>query len=98
MIKAMTPLSMAEATHYLKDDDAQTRSFIKGFTSLTAEKAIELREALNSLQFIKLNDKNIAKIIDILPKDKEDLNKILIDVNLDENETNKILETIKQFK
>lgn len=94
----MIPLSMAEASSYLREEDPQTKAFIKDFTGLNTEEAKELKEKLNSLEFIKLNDKNIAKIIDALPTDKEDLAKVLIDVNLDENETNKILETIKEYK
>lgn len=98
MIRSMAPLSMAEASSYLAEDETQVRTFIKDFSSLSDEEAKELRAKLNGLEFIKLNDKNIAKIIDLLPKDKEDLNKVFIDVNLDENETNTILETIKEYK
>ena len=46
---------------------------------------------------MKINDENIAKIIDILPENEVDLNKIFIDVVLDEDETKKILETVKEF-
>jgi DNA-directed RNA polymerase subunit F len=40
----------------------------------------------------------IVKIIDTLPENSEELNKIFIDVSLDEDETRKILDTIKKFK
>ena len=45
-----------------------------------------------------MNDSNISKLIDILPEKAEEINKIFIDIGLDENETKKILDTIKEFK
>jgi len=44
-----------------------------------------------------LRAEQIIKIIDLLPENQEDLNKI-VDISLDENETKKILETVKEFK
>jgi hypothetical protein len=32
-----------------------------------------------------------------LPETKEELNKAVLDINLDEDETNKVLETIKKY-
>jgi DNA-directed RNA polymerase subunit F len=40
----------------------------------------------------------ITKIVDTLPETPEELNKIFIDVSLDEDETKKILDSIKKFK
>ena len=45
-----------------------------------------------------MNDINISKLIDILPEKEEEVNKIFIDVGLDENETKRILDTVKEFK
>ena len=47
---------------------------------------------------MKLKTENISKIIDIIPENAEDLNKIFTEVGLDEDETKKILEAVKQFK
>ena len=47
---------------------------------------------------MKLKNEHISKLIDLLPENKEDLNKIVNDVGLDEDETKKILDTIKEFK
>ena len=47
---------------------------------------------------MKINEKHIAKLIDILPETAEEINKIFNDVELDEDETKKILDTIKEFK
>jgi len=98
MIKNTKAISMTEARNYLGENNDELNAFIKGFTSLEPEKATELREKLLALDLIKLNEKHISKIIDILPTDKIGLNEILNDVNMDENETNNILQTIKEYK
>ena len=96
MIIETKPLSMPEASEFIKDKEL--KSFVKKFTSLSPEKAKELRENLEKLELIKINERHVTKIIDLMPKDKESLNKIFVDVNLDENEQNTILQTIKEFK
>ena len=97
MIKKTEPLSMAESLEYMKENN-EVKAFVKKFISMKPEKAKELRTKLNELGLLKLNSMQVSKLIDNLPEDKETLNKILIDVNLDENETNTILQTIKEFK
>ncbi len=96
MIKKMTSLSMAESIEYMKDKEV--KAFVKSFVKLTSEKAKELKKQLEELDLIKLNDKQICKIIDFLPKTKEEVLKIVIGSNLDENEITTILSTIKNFK
>lgn len=97
MIKKMVPLSMPEAQEYLKEKK-ELKAFLKNFNALTLNQAKELREKLVSLDIIKLNDKITSKIIDTLPTSKEELNKISSGMNFDEDETNKIINTIKDFK
>ncbi len=96
MIKNTIPLSMTESLEYV--NDVELKSFIKKFTKLDEKKAKELKEKLIKLNFMKLNEKNISKLIDFLPEEKEEISKILPDSNLDENETNTILSTIKEYK
>jgi DNA-directed RNA polymerase subunit F len=99
MIKNREPLSMQEAMKYVdKEKRSETIAFTKQFTKMSPEKAEELRKKLNSLDLIKLNKSNISKLIEILPEDKDGLTKVLPDSNIDENETNTILETIKEYK
>ena len=61
------------------------------------KEAKELKKKLIELDMMKLRAEQIVKIIDFLPENQEDLNKI-VDISLDENETKKILETVKEFK
>lgn len=99
MIKNREPLSMQEAMKYVdKEKRPEMLAFTKQFSKLSPEKAEELRKKLNDLNLIKLNKSNISKLIEILPEDKDGLTKVLPESNIDENETNIILETIKEHK
>jgi len=96
MIQHKTPLSLAETSEYVKEPTM--KAFMKKFASLDSKKAKELRKKIQELNILKINEKHISKIIDLLPNDKESLNKIVQESNLDENETNSILQTIKETK
>jgi DNA-directed RNA polymerase subunit F len=101
MIRNNEPLSMAEISEYVKKNEengTEIMTFIKKFSKLKPKEAEELRKEIENLNIIKIKPENIVKIIDILPETPEELNKIFTDVSLDEDETTKILETIKKFK
>ena len=104
MIIHREPLSMTEAIEYIEkqkdsnDNEADIKKFIKKFVNLRPKEAKEIKKKLSSLELIKLKKEYLAKIIDILPEDSEGLNKIFTDINLDEDETKKILDTIEEFK
>lgn len=100
MIKNTETLSMAEATEYIDKKDeqgAKTLAFIKKFVSITPAKAKEMRKQLEDINSVKLNEHNITKVIDLLPENTEEVNKIFTDVSLDEDETKKIIEIVKQY-
>lgn len=101
MIKNSIALSMPEAAEYIKgskDEGKEMKGFIKKFSKLNPEKAKELRKKITDLDIIKLDDKSISKIIDLLPENEEELNKIFVGMSLDEEESKKIVEKIKEFK
>ncbi len=101
MIKNSEALSMAEALKYLKKEDEKGKEiigFIKKFTKLTPKEAKELKKKLQNLNLIKLNESSIVKLIDFLPENNEEVNKIVFDANLNEDEIKRILEVIKEFK
>jgi DNA-directed RNA polymerase subunit F len=101
MIKTTKPLSMAEATEYLnskEDREAVVLSFINKFSKIKYKDAKELREKLEEMDMIKMKPTYVVKILDLMPENEEELNKIFTDVSLDEDETKKILETIKEFR
>ena len=100
MIINKEPLSMAEALEYIKnEDEAETEviGFIKKF-SKTKKGVKELKKKLQELELLKVKEEYIAKIIDVMPETLEELNKIFIDVSLDEDEVQKITNIVKEFK
>lgn len=101
MIKNEISLSMAEIKEYVEKDperNADIIAFTKKFIKMKSEEAKKIREEIQKLDLMKIKDEHIVKIIDLFPENKEDLNKIFTDISLNEDETKKVLETIKQFK
>jgi len=101
MIINKEPLSMAEAFYYVKEDETGETDlvgFIKKFVKIKKGLAEELRKKLGALQLMKVKEEHITKIIDLMPETKEDLNKIFVGVSLDEDEIQKIINTIKEVK
>ncbi len=101
MIKNSEPLSMAEALEYIKQDgenESEIVGFINKFNKTTPKQAKELRKEIEGLNLIKMKPEYVVKIIDLLPENSEELNKIFVDVALDEDETKKILEAVKKVK
>jgi len=103
MIKDMRPLDMIEVKKILggiEDSDKKKKleGFIKKFSKAKPEKAEALKKELSALGLLKVKQEHIVKIVDILPEDASDLNKVFTDVTLNEDETNKILEIIKKYK
>ncbi|MEM3405600.1 MAG: hypothetical protein QW117_01340 [Candidatus Pacearchaeota archaeon] len=103
-IKEMKSLSMAESLNLIENIEMdeekrkELKGFIKKFIKLKNEDAISLRKELESLDLIKIKSEHISKIIDFLPENVSELNKILVDVVLNEEETNKILDIVKKYK
>lgn len=101
MIKNTEPLSTSESMQLVKKTKTENpilEAFTNKFTHLKYSEAVELKEKLNGLGIIKMNQSDVSKVIDILPVDSGDLNKIFVDVSLDEDETKKILDTVKQYQ
>jgi len=104
MIKEKQALSLIEVKEIVdtfpeSEKIKELKVFIKKFNKLDLEKARELIKELESLDILKLKEEHIKKIVDIIPEDSAEINKILTtEVNLDADETIKILETIKKYK
>lgn len=98
MILDKKSLSMAEANEYVdKETGSDVVGFIKKFAKIKSNKAKEMREKIKGLDLIKIKEEHISKLIDLLPENSEDLNKIFSDVGLDEDETKKILDIVKEY-
>jgi DNA-directed RNA polymerase subunit F len=101
MIRKSEPLSMPEVLEYLdkkEEKEAELIGFVKKFTKLNAKEAKEMKKKIEDLDLIQIKDEHLVKIIDVMPENLEDLNKILSGISLDEDETKKILEIVKEFR
>ena len=99
MIKDNIIISMSESVKYLGKEEkhSELKGFMKKSIKLSPEDAVELGKKIRGFEMMKVKPEHIAKIIDFLPEKEEDLNKIFNDINLDENETQKILGTVKEY-
>ena len=93
------PITMAEVVSLAGDSEKaeEIKKFIKSFNNMDVAKAIEMKEELKALDLIKLKDEHIVKIIDFVPKDASELNKVIIEVSLDSDEVAKILEVTGKY-
>jgi len=99
MILNLKPLSIAEVKEHVKDLDEtkQIHNYIRKFGKMDKKKAQEIAEKVRALNNNKINEANITKVIDFLPKTSEDVNKIFSEVSLNEQEANAILEITKEY-
>ena len=74
------------------------KTFAKKFTKLDLKDAKEIRVKITKLGLVKLDEKSISKIIDILPDSAEELQKVVFGISFDEDEAQKIINIIKEFK
>jgi len=94
---------MNEVQDILKDiPDSEKKQemelFLKKFLKTKGAQAKKIKEELENLDSIRIKREHVVKIVDALPEDASDLNKIFIDVSLKEDENNKILEIVKSAK
>jgi DNA-directed RNA polymerase subunit F len=99
MIEEEKPVTMAEVSASVGDSEKaeSIKKFIKTFKVLPLEDAIKMKEELTSLELLKLKNSHIVKIVDFVPKEASELNKVLIDVSLDAEEVAKILDVTKNY-
>ena len=100
MILERTPLNLNEVELINKDlvdsdKKQEIELFLKKFLKTKNDKAKKIKEDLEKLDLLKIKREHIVKIVDILPEDASDLNKIFTDVSLNEDETKQILEIVK---
>ena len=100
MILERTPLNLNEVDEIIKDipdsdKKEEMKNYLKKFLKTKSSSAKKIKGDLEKLDLLKIKSEHMVKIIDLLPSDASDLNKIFIDVSLNEDETNKILEIVK---
>lgn len=99
MIKDQRALTFGEVSELIGDSEKakKVKDFIKEFYKLKSSDAKKMKEELEGLKMLKLKDESIVNIVNFLPVDASDLNKILPDTSLDQEEINKILEIVKKY-
>jgi len=103
MILDRVPLNMNQVSEIVEglpksEKTEEMDIFLKKFLKTKPEQAEKIKEELEKLDLLKLKREHLVKIVDLLPEDASDVNKIFVDVSLNEDETNKILEIIKNSK
>lgn len=98
MIHNIKPMTMAESIEIVEasGEEREIKIFLEKFNNTKLKDAKKMREELEKLGMMKMKEEHIVKIIDLLPEDVSDVNKIFSDVSLDENEINQILEIVKK--
>ena len=96
----MKPLSMNEAKKIIEEHNGreEIQPYFKKFITLNNKEASELRKDLEALNNHKMKQEHIVKIIDFLPGDASEMNKIFTDVSLDEGEIKEIKEIVAKYK
>ena len=97
MILNKKPLSIAEVKEYVKDVEGKEAlvKYMKKFGKVSKEQHNKMKKAIISLNNPKIKEENIAKVIDFLPEDHEDVNKIFPEANLNEEEAKALVEIVK---
>ncbi|MFA5258538.1 MAG: hypothetical protein WC979_03630 [Candidatus Pacearchaeota archaeon] len=103
MILDRTPINLNEVEEIIRETPdtekkQQTEEYLKKFLKTKPEQAKKIKADLEKLDLLKMKREHVIKIVDLLPSDASELNKIFVDISLNEDETNKILEIVKNSK
>ena len=96
----MKPLTLVEAQGLVKANDGskEIEPYFNKFIKISEKESGELKKELESLDNHKMKPDHIIKIIDFLPEDASDLNKIFSDISLDENEIKQVAEIVAKYR
>ena len=99
MIISTKPLSLAEVRSLATnlEEKKSFNEYLKKFCALDIAAGNKLNNELHALNNLKIKEEHIVKVIDILPRDAEDVHKIFSDVSLDEEEVNAILGIVAKY-
>lgn len=98
MINNSQPLSLAEVKHYMKNTENEVmHAYLKEFCHIEPAEAKKLADEIRALNSPKVREEHIVKILDFLPKDAEEVNKIFVDVSLTEEEANTFTAIVKKY-
>ena len=79
------------------EEKQELQAYLKKFSKLKKDKALALKKDVSALDNPKIKEENIIKVVDFLPKDAEDVNKIFTEVSLNEEEINELLNITEKY-
>ena len=99
MIISMKPLHLAEVKELAGDltEKPELHSYLKDFCPVNKKEADALANSIRGLNNPKIREETLVKIVDLLPRDAESVNKIFNDISLDEKEVNDTLALVKEY-
>lgn len=99
MILGKQPLTLAEVTNLIGDSEKAEgmKKFVKTFNKTKLEDALKMKEELTALDLIQLKEESIVNLVNFMPKDAADLNKVLTGISLNQEDVDKILNVIKNY-
>jgi DNA-directed RNA polymerase subunit F len=99
MIIDKKPLTLAEVTNLIGDSEKaqNVKDFIKKFSKMKLEDATKMKEELTALDLVQLKEDHIVSLVNFVPKDSVELNKVLSGVSLNQEEVDKILNVTKNY-
>ncbi|MDP1695691.1 MAG: hypothetical protein Q8L29_02140 [archaeon] len=98
MILNKKPLSLVEVKELRKEREEKKPidEYLAKFAKISKDKAKKIAEEIRALNNPKINEEQIVKVVDLLPEDIEEVNKIFNEINLNEEEANAILQIVKK--
>jgi len=103
------PLSLAEVKDILHDVEKRDKElnflsnkgkeYLDAFVAIDTKKGAELKKKLLALDLTRLKEEHIAKIIDFMPKDANDLKIVLqaYPLSMPKKDQDAIVATVKEF-
>ena len=99
MILEKKALTLAEVTNLIGDSEkaAAMKEFIKKFSKMKLTDAEEMKKEIVALDLIQLKDEHIVSLVNFVPKDSVELNKVLAGVSLNQEEVDKLLNVTSKY-
>lgn len=99
MILEKKALTLAEVTNLIGDSEKAVamKDFIKKFSKMKLADAEKMKEEIVALDLIQLKEENIVSLVNFVPKDSVELNKVLAGVSLNQEEVDKLLNVTSKY-
>jgi DNA-directed RNA polymerase subunit F len=99
MILNEKPLLLGEVSELTGDSDQgkEIKKFIKKFSKLKIEDAKKMKEELEGLDILQLKEKDIVSLVNFVPKDGQEVMKVLQGISFNQEEVDKILNVTKNY-